>query len=381
MNQSSKILFISYKGSMYRYFQDIKKNIMFDSTVMSFFPFIFFQFGRTDLTQAEIQKGISFELARKKRKYFYIKYLWPFYEAFLSVLFVFYYRRFIYVISKRIPDLICIWNGHRLPEYAIKLIAKKNNIKLAFFENGLLPDSTTVDPKGVNDLNSVPREKEFYENYVPSGNNLNFEIQQRASMKSKKRYSKSPELYEDLPEKFIYVPFQVNHDSQVLLNSSRVNSMDELFQWLDYSIKKIDDKDLFFVIKEHPSDSKKFKYLRKVNERILFRNFDSKDLIEKSISTLTLNSTVGLESLILGKKLILLGESCFKIDGITKFPESRDQLVECINSIDSWKLDLGQVIKYLDYLNEIYCIQQSWRNPSEQHFKSLEQRFKEIIYS
>ena len=117
------------------------------------------------------------------------------------------------------------------------------------------------------------------------------------------------------------------------------------------------------------------------DRRILFRNFDSKDLIEKSLSTLTLNSTVGLESLILGKKLILLGESCFKIDGITKFPESRDQLVDCINSLDSWELDLGQVEKYLDYLNEIYCVQQSWRNPSEQHFESLEKRFKEIIYS
>ena len=210
---------------MYRYFQDIKRNTMFDSTVMSFFPFIFFKLGRTDLTQAEIQKGISFELTSKKRKYFYIKYFWSFYEAFLSVLFVIYYRRFTYVLSKKIPDLICIWNGHRLPEYAIKLIAKKNNIKLAFFENGLLPDSTTVDPNGVNDLNSVPREKEFYENYVPSGKNLNFEIQQRAAIKSKKRYSKSPELYEDLPEKFIYVPFQVNHDSQVLLNSPRVKSM------------------------------------------------------------------------------------------------------------------------------------------------------------
>ena len=101
----------------------------------------------------------------------------------------------------------------------------------------------------------------------------------------------------------------------------------------------------------------------------------------KSLSTLTLNSTVGLESLILGKKLILLGESCFKIDGITKFPESRDQLVDCINSLDSWELDLGQVEKYLDYLNEIYCVQQSWRNPSEQHFESLEKRFKKIIYS
>ena len=108
MDQSSKILFISYKGSMYRYFQDIKRNTVFDSTIMSFFPFIFFKLGRTDLTQAEIQKGISFELARKKRKYFYIKYFWPFYEAFLHILFVIYYRRFTYVISKRMPDLICI---------------------------------------------------------------------------------------------------------------------------------------------------------------------------------------------------------------------------------------------------------------------------------
>ncbi|GIS36396.1 MAG: hypothetical protein Ct9H90mP7_4040 [Candidatus Neomarinimicrobiota bacterium] len=40
MKQSSKILFISYKGSMYRYFQELKENL-FDSTVMVFFLFIF----------------------------------------------------------------------------------------------------------------------------------------------------------------------------------------------------------------------------------------------------------------------------------------------------------------------------------------------------
>ena len=166
-------------------------------------------------------------------------------------------------------------------------------------------------------------------------------------------------------------------------NSTKL--LDEIFMDVNineitrFGFKKIEDKDLFFVIKEHPSDSTKFKHLHKVNERILFRNFDSKDLIEKSLATLTLNSTVGLESLILGKKLILLGESCFKIEGITRSPESREQLVECINSIDSWELDLGQIGKYLDYLNEKDMVQDLVVAASNKALKEIDIKIKEYM--
>ena len=46
--------------------------------------------------------------------------------------------------------MVCIWNGSSVERAAVMEAAKVYGAKTCFFENGLLPNTTTLDPKGVN---------------------------------------------------------------------------------------------------------------------------------------------------------------------------------------------------------------------------------------
>ncbi len=95
---------------------------------------------------------------------------------------------------------------------AVKLAARGQGIKIAYFENGLLPNTTTMDFNGVNALGSLPKNKEFYLEYGVDGGSLSLadtNLVVRGSHKRKKAV-KHGDLNSEL--KYIFIPFQVNFD-------------------------------------------------------------------------------------------------------------------------------------------------------------------------
>ena len=372
------IYFASYKGSMLRYFEEIASKLPhlspnnFNCRLLPYsFLSVFWLWTKHDLTEQEISQGITFELQRKQRKYYYIRALWPLYRYFLRLSFISYYNRFSDLFYKEPPDFICLWNGHRLPEYAIKLIAEKRNISVAHFENGLLPNTTTFDFCGVNDKNCLPRNKTFYQNYQPRSTLDTMPIKQRNSNSNKIRHASKKRFFDPLPKTFIYVPFQVNFDSQILLNSPWVTSMEALYCLLDKLTLHPSLSEYYFVIKEHPSDSRKYDELYDSNSRVLFRNFSSQELTLKSSGVMTINSTVGLEALILDKKVIVLGNACFAIEDMVLHARNYGELEQAVLALKTWTPDSNLRVNFLSYLKEEYCIPDSWRSPSDHHFTTL----------
>jgi len=71
---------------------------------------------------------------------------------------------------------------------------------------------------------------------------------------------------------------------------------------------------------------------------------------------ITINSTVGIESLLFHKKVIVLGDAFYNIEGITY--EARDQktLLEIIDTIEVLKLDTKLIGNFLKYLYNDYLI-------------------------
>jgi len=67
-----------------------------------------------------------------------------------------------------------------------------------------------------------------------------------------------------LPEKFVFIPFQYSLDTQVLINSPLVSSMESFLDYCYAAIKSVDSS-LQVVVKEHPDDfgRKNYHYLRK----------------------------------------------------------------------------------------------------------------------
>jgi capsular polysaccharide export protein len=371
------VLFISKRGSMYKYFQYLKNNLDLRSTVLDFTPKLYIKLKASPPSVAEINAGTKFHLQRKKAKYNFPEWLWRLLGFYYGCKFKFYYRQFSAVIDHHNPRCIALWNGHRLPEQAIKVLAQKFNIPVVHFENGLLPDTTTFDLSGVNDANSLPRNAQFYRQYKNESTVIERQLVSRKFHRSKKSHAKNKSFYADLPEKFIFVPFQVKFDSQVLLNSKNIKTMTGFYQWLEFA-EKSSDQPLKFVIKEHPSDPHKYTELYNKNPNIIFSNRDTKELIEKSDAVITVNSSVGLEAILLHKRVIVLGEACYGIEGLCHPVKTEQRLSEVINQLSSWQLDIDLVENFLAYLTREYCVPTSWRNPDRKHIDSLRKKFKAI---
>jgi len=371
------ILFISKHGSMYKYFQYLKKNLGLRSTVLDFTPKFYIKLQAPPLSAGEVNAGTEFHLQRKKAKYNFPEWLWRFLGFYYGSKFKFYYRQFSGVIHEHKPKCIALWNGHRLPEQAIKALAKKINIPVVHFENGLLPDTTTFDLSGVNDANSLPRNAQFYREYKNETTIIERQLVSRKFHRSKKSHAKNKTFYADLPDKFIFVPFQVKFDSQVLLNSKIIKTMTGLYQWLEFA-EKNSDQPIKFVIKEHPSDPHKYTELYNKNPNIIFSNRDTKELIEKAEAIITVNSSVGLEAILLHKRVIVLGEACYGIEGLCHPVKTEQHMSEIINQLPLWKLDIDLVENFLAYLKSEYCVPTSWRNPDREHIESLQHKFQNL---
>ena len=209
------------------------------------------------------------------------------------------FSRYYATLDEKYTKML-IWNGGKFRQRIALEVAKIKKIKVYFFENGLLPNTIVFDDKGINYDNSVPRNQDFYKNYS-SAIALPTELVPRVG--------KSREIFtgekETLPKKYIFVPFQVDYDTQIISNSNWIKNMRMLFDVIENIAQK---SEYHFVLKEHPSSGVEYLdlYARADNiENISFRNtYSTQELIEKSLAVITINSTVGIESLLFHKKAL-----------------------------------------------------------------------------
>jgi capsular polysaccharide export protein len=259
-------------------------------------------------------------------------------------------------------DLIVLWNDMKWHQYIVKSLAFNIGIKTAFFENGALPNTVTVDPKGVNFNNSVPRDSQFYLDYMNHSH-----IEQLTS-------SNAVDMNGD--NSYIFVPFQVDYDTQIISHSPWICDMESLYSMVE-KILPLLPKDLDFIIKEHPKSSRSYDHLHGRNPRISFRNSeDTQSLVLKSQAVVTINSTVGLESILKDKQVIVLGNAFYAIDGLCQTAVCEEELVENIHN----SVPLNKDIKnsFVSYLHTYY-ISGDWHHPSLEHLKNIEERIYEQL--
>jgi capsular polysaccharide export protein len=85
-------------------------------------------------------------------------------------------------------------------------------------------------------------------------------------------------------------------------------------------------------------------------------------LIESSQFVVTLNSTVGLESLLLGKPVLTLGQAFFNIEGLVVHADSADEMIRLAKAFPDWPLDARLRQNFLHYMIHEYCIEGGWSN-------------------
>jgi capsule polysaccharide modification protein KpsS len=160
-----------------------------------------------------------------------------------------------------------------------------------------------------------------------------------------------------IPEKYIFIPLQVNTDTQVLIHSDFqdiqefISKVEKDFYALDSTIKN----DLHLVFKIHPMEKGIIKY--QFDSRSFVINNDTNTLIQNSEFVITINSTVGFEALQQYKKVIVLGEAFYKISNIVIPSDKKTflkDLKETCKNKNSINQDLiNNFIKYLKYTYQI----------------------------
>lgn len=269
-------------------------------------------------------------------------------SLFSFLAYVNYFRYFKLIDTKF--DKILIWNGGKFRQLIAIEIAKIKNIDVCYFENGLLPNRLTFDTKGINFNNSAPRDIEFYKNYQNKLDLPNKIVQRIGKGKDKFIGKKN-----GLPEKYIFVPFQVDYDTQILTNSKWVKNMRMLFDIIEKMPSSIN-----FVFKEHPSSGLNYNDLHERSstlDNIMFANTHlTQELIQSSQAVITINSTVGIESLLFHKKVIVLGDAFYKIEGLTYGVDNLKELNHMVKSIFEYKLNSEIVDNFLKYLYYDYLI-------------------------
>lgn len=243
---------------------------------------------------------------------------------------------------------ILIWNGAQAFASGVAHYANNNGIKLLYLEIGNVPNKIFIDPIGVNcrsliyqnpsiidkivlDDNFKQQWLETYINHLAKGAqpkqkdikppqistwqvfksspiNIFLSLKNRIFRSNRSIGSfEGTSWNQPLPEDYIFVPLQVSTDTQILLNS-KFNNKSLLTNLLGNSNQQ-------YVIKFHPCDSKQsIKQLLKIIKQfsnVTINQGSTYSLISKSQKVVTINSTVGLEALILGKPVEFYGMSLF----------------------------------------------------------------------
>jgi capsular polysaccharide export protein len=370
-------LFISRKNVHARYYKKIMPQLSFDSElhVMGKPSFGALRYIKTAFS-VDFSHVLACQLTRKRAR----NRIWnnTFFSAIYGAGLVFTerlrYAKYLALFKDKKPDYLVIWNGNKLPNITVAMAAKSVGVKQFYYENGLLPGTTSLDPQGINFSSSLSHDPDFYLRFDPQ-NTLAFsapDLIPRANHKKRSDFKSCK-----LPERYLFVPFQVPHDTQLACFSPWINSMEMFYTEVIKAVKALNDPHLKVVFKEHPSWHKHYDNLYNKDPIALFANGNQTgDLIENAEAVLTINSTVGFEALLLNKRVITLGEACYNIDGLVQNALNREQLITCLTQLKTgWQVNTLLRDKFFSYLKHVYCVKGAWNQAEKAHIKAIEARF------
>ncbi len=291
----------------------------------------------------------------------------------------FLYRAYYAGLKHTAPDAMVCWNGIVWHQRLCALAADQLGIKTLYMENGCLPATTTVDALGINYENSTLRTLE----QLPNGDQgpdtlrqrLPTQLSQRQAHKSKQGLQQSNQ--QSLPEHYIFVPFQVDTDSQIICFSPWIRDMRALYQVLVDHIEALPEP-YVILLKEHPSCPKQYDDLHTKHPRLQFANdHNTQQLIENAALVMTINSSVGLEAMLLERPVVVLGQAFYSLPELCLSAQNPHDLCGIMAAPSQWQCS-DATPRYLSYLYNDYLVQGSWKEASPEHLQAMNQRVKEL---
>lgn len=271
---------------------------------------------------------------------------------------------YVHWLSERPEQWIGVWNGKKFRQALFVLAAKAVGKKIIYFERGPFPGHSMVECAGVNAASGIPRRGDFYKQFTCELSSVSAE----------------PCSNPRLPQKYVFVPFQVVEDSNIYLHSPHIPSMCTLYAWL-YEVAEAMPH-ITFVCKTHPACPERYDDLTEKHPRIQFvEGCTTRQLIAGAHAVVTINSTVGMEALEANKPLVVLGDAIYDLDGLVLKADSVEMLKNQLGKIEAgWSADQAVREGYLCYLKNHYALPgDAMNNPTPEHFEAVARRIHDIM--
>ncbi|WP_237057885.1 capsular polysaccharide export protein, LipB/KpsS family [Microbulbifer sediminum] len=256
-------------------------------------------------------------------------------------------------------DVLICWGQNG----ALEKFCKKNKVVLLHMELGSIrspfPEYLILDPRGVNG-NASPLKltikdiKRFSEPLDPHFARLLLSIDSQNQAETRTPFDAGKRVFKDgailNAEKVALLPLQLYDDANILLYSPFETPLD----FLKKTVQLLLDGGYHVVVKTHPAaklrpvnylhQTKCIEYAKSLpNVTILdegVSSLENLELINSVDLVVTINSSLGFESLLLGKVVCVLGDAMYKVKGV--FPT-----LECVLSD---RFDLSAYKNNIEYL-------------------------------
>lgn len=293
------------------------------------------------------------------------QWFWSFFGFVETLRAKYLFGRYSLWLAHNRDALIGVWNGKKFRQAILVIAAQQQKVPLVFFETGPLPGYSVVDPEGVDFYAAIPRRIDFYKQYqcrLKPEEQLKFEAVKKSL---------------DLPESYIFIPFQVVEDSNIYLHSPWIKDMRALYSEIEALAEKFSHQQ--FVIKPHPACPEDYTdIIDKHHPQIHFvLDKPTIELVQHAEAVITVNSTVGMEALIAHKKVIVMGQAIYGFEGLTQPVSNQSELIQALGELETWQLDESAVNNYLCYLQEDYAIPgDAMKGPTDEHWAILSKKLQ-----
>ena len=258
------------------------------------------------------------------------------------------------------------WNGLIDKARVFMDAAKDSGARTLFFELSPIPGCVTVDPQGVNYANSLPRKLTPYLAWSASSNTDKDWRQFRGKFESRKPIKRDANEYASKPitEKYIFVPLQIPDDTQLFLFGGAFATVESVIIAAVEVAKNLPEG-WHVRLKEHPSSTLRFAKMfqeQKHHKVVLDNTSNTFELVANAQCIVTVNSSVGLQSMFYEKPVIALGQCFWAIDGVAQSALNSAALFDKLKHLEHIGFDPVARESFLSYLVNEYYLPFSCKN-------------------
>lgn len=262
------------------------------------------------------------------------------------------------LLRKHTPCFALCWNGIKGHRYLFMQAARDLGMATVFMEESPIPGRVTVDFRGVNYGNSLPRSAAVYQawqgqNGVAAGAWRDV-MKTMQARKAATRDDVGQNAAGDalIGEKYLFCPLQVPGDSQITIYGDWVKSIEHLIETLGQVAQALPDG-WHIRVKEHPTARTSFGDRLRAMETDKFRLDNDTDTfaqVAASQGVITVNSSVGLQSFAYDKPVLVLGQAFYAFDGVATKVSSADHLRQILHNPTEMTFDPAQRDAFMNYL-------------------------------